>query len=145
MKLKFDGNVGLDKPPETVMAFLSDGSSIASCIPDSENFRKIDDKTFLINVKVGVGVVNGKFDAKYTVVEKNSNHITYKIEWSGVGSKVSILLTADVAGNGSGSEMKWGADCEMSGIVTGVGENVLRGISNGYIKQIIDNVKKKVG
>ncbi|MDE1834293.1 MAG: hypothetical protein KGH64_03060 [Candidatus Micrarchaeota archaeon] len=132
-------------PQDTVLKFLKDTPSIAASIPDSSNFKKIDDKNFSIDLNLSVAGISGTFAVVGAITQATSKHFVYALNGSGIGSTIKIVLTIDISPNGAGStNISWNSDSDISGLVSGLGEPVLRKLSNEKIDSIIKKVKSRI-
>lgn len=145
MKMTLSDTVEVNAPIDAVMKFSTNLSEIASCIPTAQNFKQIDDKNFTVDVTVGVAFIRGIFEIRCTLVEQNLEHIVYNIEGAGIGSTIKIMLSLDPnPKSATSTEVKWTGDSELTGLVTGVSETVLRKVSDDKLKDIIANIKAKL-
>lgn len=146
MKLNFNGSFELAVPVEKAFDFLTDPSSIRGCIPDVEKFEILDDKNFNARIKVGVGFVRGSFDVKCSILESNRpSHSKFSIEGSGVPGKVKIQISFDLKEKSRDSTLvNWTADSELGGLITGLGETILRRTSESKVQEILNRIKEKL-
>ena len=141
MKISFSGEEGIAATGSTVEEFLSNPEKIAACIPDSSDFQLLSESEFSIKVTVGVGGIHGTFAISGSV-SKDSNGFVYNLKGSGFGNKVSISLTATPSQSNGSTKLLWKADFEISGIISGLGEGIIRKVSEEKIGIIIGNVKR---
>lgn len=145
MKLTLADKVGINTTTDSILRFSTNLSDIASCIPTAQDFKQIDSKNFTINVTVGVAFIRGIFNIKVTLTEQSTSSIVYNIEGGGIGSNVKLKLTlSPTQKSPSKAEVAWSADMEMSGLISGVSESVIRKVSEDKLEEIISNVKSKL-
>ncbi|MEM0154815.1 MAG: SRPBCC domain-containing protein [Methanothrix sp.] len=145
MQTEFSGTINLDAAPGDVKKLISDTELVASCIPDSKDFKKLDDSHFSITVNVGISMVRGPFKLSGTM-ESLADYVQYSISGKGLGSEVSITIKLGVAGTGpSASKVTWSATAEFKGIISGVSEPIIRKITNEKVEEIASNLKAKLG
>jgi carbon monoxide dehydrogenase subunit G len=142
MRFSLSDKIEVEIPIDTVLDFSTNLREVASCIPNMQDFNKIDEKSFTINVTFGVAFVKGIFAVKGTLVEQNPEHILYRIEGEGIGSSMKIMISIDLSRKGPAStEIAWRSDAELTGLVSGLSESVLRKVSEDNINGIIANFK----
>ena len=146
MKLNFNGSFELNVPIDKAFDFLIDPNSIGNCIPDLEDLKVIDSKNFNVKIKVGIGFLKGSFDLKCNIPEgKKPSHSKFLVEGSGAGSKAKIEISFDLKKKSEGvTQMDWNADAELSGLISGIGEMLLRKINEAKVKEIFDKIKEKL-
>jgi carbon monoxide dehydrogenase subunit G len=145
MQTEFSGTMDLDAAPEEVKELISNTELVASCIPDSKDFKRLDDTHFSIVVNVGISMVRGPFKLSGTT-ESKEDYVQYSISGRGLGSEVSITIKLSVAGIGpSDSRVAWNAKAEFKGIISGVNESIIRKITDEKVEEIASNLKAKLG
>ncbi len=145
MQTKFSGTIDLDAAPDKVKELISNTELVASCIPDSKDFKKVDAAHFLITVNVGISMVRGPFKLSGTM-ESMADYVQYSISGKGLGSEVSITIKLSVAGKGqSASMVTWSATAEFKGIISGVSEPIIQKITDEKVEEIASNLKAKLG
>lgn len=146
MELKISDNVTVNATEDEVSAFLADIESVSSCIPDSKNFRRWSDNEFDIEAEVGMAQIRGTFLVSGSLAKSDKRNFRYTLEAHGLGSKAHIELGLKVspAGSGSASVIEWDADANLSGIISGVNEQILVRFSQDKISQIIQNLKTRL-
>ena len=146
MKLNFNGSFELSVPIDKAFDFLTDPNSIGNCIPDLEELKVVDSKNFNVKIKVGIGFLKGSFDLKCSIPEgKRPSHSKFLVEGSGAGSKAKIEISFDLKKKSEGvTQMNWNADAELSGLISGIGEMLLRKINEAKVKEIFDKIKEKL-
>ena len=88
--------------------------------------------------------MSGIFNVQGSIPEKTKNHVAYIFQGSGIGSTVKILLSLDLSEKKGSTDIKWHSQTELSGLVGGVSEPVLRKVSEEKINQIVAAVKSSI-
>ncbi|MEM3883979.1 MAG: SRPBCC domain-containing protein [Methanothrix sp.] len=145
MQTEFSGTIDLDAAPDKVKELISNTELVASCIPDSKDFKKLDATHFSITVNVGISMVRGPFKLS-GITESMADYVQYSISGKGLGSEVDITIKLSVAGTGpSASRVTWSATAEFKGIISGVSEPIIRKITDEKVEEIASNLKAKLG
>ena len=144
MLISFKDKTEIKTSPQELISFLSDTKRIAGCIPDSKGFVRIDHVSFSVIVNLGVGIVKGDFrmDGKVNTISKDS--LSYSLSGRGLGSEIRIKLDLFVEGAGNASVLSWSADTELKGVISGVGEGILRGVAEEKIMGIVSNIRGSI-
>jgi carbon monoxide dehydrogenase subunit G len=145
MKFHLDGIVVIQASPEKTFSRLSDPSFMVTTIPDMQSYKIIDNDRFEAKIKVGISVVRGTVDMKFEIKDKTlGNHARLVADGSGAGSKMHVDSTLDLAPDPAGTKMSWSADAEISGLMAGIGSQILKGQSEKQVGQIFSNIKQKI-
>jgi len=144
MKVDFGGDEEFDAPIGKVRDFVMNIEKVASCIPDSSNFSRIDANHFTMSIEPGLGVVKGSLPLHCTLESKGENNYTYSLEGKGLGSEVKVTLSLNVYENGNSTGIKWESSIGINGIMEGIGETVIRKITKEYVEKIIANTRQKI-
>jgi carbon monoxide dehydrogenase subunit G len=139
--IKMNGEIQASVSREVVLAFIANPRMVSSCIPDSKNFNQKDEKNFTIDVSVGIGFVSGIFELIGSLNRIGDYQLTYNIEGAGIGSTVKVILLLDLKESTVNTEILWNAELDLSGVVSGVSESILKKVSEEKIDKIIANVK----
>jgi carbon monoxide dehydrogenase subunit G len=142
MKISFSGKETVNAPIQKVSDFVSNPDKVASCIPDSSEFKRLGERSFTIKVSVGVGTIKGTFSISGSFEIPGENQFTYNLNGAGFGNKVSIKLSVALEPLGSTTLLDWNAEFDLSGIISGLGAGIIRKVSEEKIGIIISNVKK---
>ncbi len=140
------GRVDINAPPEKVYSSLTDPSFMATTIPDLVSSKIIDSEHFEAKIKVGISIVRGTVDMRFAIVDKSNNkHAKLVGDGSGAGSKMHVESGFELTPLGSGSTaLNWAGEAELSGLISGIGSQILRGQSDKLVEQIFQNVRSKL-
>jgi hypothetical protein len=142
MKISFNGKETVNAPVSKVSEFVSNPDKVASCIPDSSEFKRLGERSFSIKVSVGVGTIKGTFSISGSFETTGDNQFVYSLSGAGFGNKVAIKLAVMLEPLGSTTLLDWNADFDISGIISGLGAGIIRKVSEEKIGIIISNAKK---
>lgn len=145
MKFHLDGKVSIKATPEKTFESLSKPEFMVSTIPDLQSYKIVDQDRFEAKIKVGISVVRGTMDMKFELKDKTvGNHARLVGEGSGAGSRMYIDSTLDLSPEEGGTKMIWSADADLSGLIAGIGSQILKGQSEKQVGQIFSNIKAKL-
>ena len=145
MHLDFGGIEEIAASNERIRAFVMEAKQVASCIPDSQNFSKIDESHFTLDVKIGVGAVGGLFAMAVELKDLGQGRYLYTIRGRGSGSSIDIALNINVAGRkGNNAVVEWSSTADLKGIISGLGEQIIKQVTRSEIDRILENAKKKI-
>lgn len=144
MRVDFGGDEEFNAPIDKVRNFVMDIKEVASCIPDSSNFSRTDANHFTMSIEPGLGVVKGSLPLHCSLESKGKDNYTYTIEGKGLGSEVSVTLSLNLYEKGNSTGIKWESSINIKGIMGGIGESVIRKITQEYVEKIIANARQKI-
>ncbi|MDE1860535.1 MAG: SRPBCC family protein [Candidatus Micrarchaeota archaeon] len=145
MRISLSGNAAMNAPVDKTFKFATTISQVGVCIPNVQDFKQLDGKNFTMNVVTGVAFIKGTFAVKGALTEQGENHVAYSVEWKGVGSTIKVNLSFNMSPKINGyTDVAWTADAEMSGLISGVSESVLRKVTEEKIEEIVANVKARL-
>jgi carbon monoxide dehydrogenase subunit G len=146
VNLEYNGTERIDRPRDTVWAFITDPARIASCLPDAVETTVHDDKHFDAIVQVGVGPVRGKFKMKFELIPApDGRRLDMKISGGGFGSALDLTAGADVVPEGDATTiLNWDGKAVARGPVAAVGGRVLDAQAQKLIAQTFATVRERL-
>jgi 2-furoyl-CoA dehydrogenase large subunit len=118
---------------------------MVTAVPDIQSSKIIDQDHFEAKIKVGISLVRGTVDMKFAISDKrDQNHARLVADGAGAGSKMHIDSVIDLAPDSEGTRMTWAADADISGLMAGIGSQILKGQSEKQVSQIFSNIKQKI-
>ncbi len=144
MQFKSSGKVIVSAPIAKVSAFINDPSQVSSCIPDSQGFKKTGEKSFVVTTNLSLGAVHGSLSMNVEIEKQDQENVKYTITGSGLGSTAKIILKTGLSAKGDKTELSWEAAAEFRGIVSGIGEQIIKNVTNEKVNGIIANMKSKL-
>src|SRR6202042_2831699 len=110
-----------------------------------QSHKIIDQERFEAKIGVGFSLVKGTIEMKFELKDKTGgNHARLIGDGSGAGSKMHIESVLDLSTENYGTKMAWSADADISGIIAGMGSQILKGQSEKQVSQIFSNIKSKL-
>lgn len=145
MKFELDGNLAIKAPMEKVYTSLTDPNFMVGTIPDLVSSRIVDGENFDAKVKVGISLVRGTMDMKFSIADKNpQTQAKLVVEGSGAGSKIHIESRFELRSEGNNTSLTWKAIADLSGLISGIGSQILKGQSEKLVSQIMANLRSKL-
>ena len=117
-------------PIQTVWQFVIDANQIGKCVPGCESIEKIDDRTYVVIVKAGVGPikVRFKFTTRLTQIDE-PKHIRMEAKGADLGMAGSFTQSSDVylreVDEGS-TEISYSSDVNVVGRLALFGDRIMR-------------------
>ncbi len=145
MQINLNGTFDLNADLTKTFAFLTDPKKLSMCIQELKETKFIDDRNFETVLTIRIGPIPGNFSAKCNIDPTPPDTIKLTIEGSGTGSSMHLALSLKLTKKTEKiTSVAWSASTEIGGIVSGLGETVLRELSSSKIEEIISAVRTKV-
>lgn len=147
MKLDIGGQERIDAPLERVWTSLNDPAFLTRCIPGCRSMQETAPDQYAVHLDLKVASVGGSFEGKIGLSDKSPPaHCRISVSGSGTlghgsGGATFTLAPAD----GGGTLLTYQGAGEIGGLVAGVGQRVLRGVSKHLIGKFIKAVRTELG
>lgn len=138
MKLDIGGQEKIEAPLERVWASLNDPAFLTRCIPGCRSMQEVAPDQYTVQLDLKVASVGGSFEGKIGLSDKlPPEHCRISVSGSGTlghgtGDAKFSLAPAD-----GGTLLTYEGAGEIGGLVAGVGQRVLRGVSRHLIGKFI--------
>jgi uncharacterized protein len=145
MRFHLDGKFTIQAPTEKVFSSLTNPDFMVTCIPDLQSHTVVDQDHFNAKVKVGIGLVRGSVEMKFSMTDKNApNHAKLVGDGTGAGSRMHLESLFDLSPESSGTAISWSAEADLSGLMAGIGGPILKSQSEKQVNEIFANIKSKL-
>jgi hypothetical protein len=128
--MKIEGSHDVPAPRAKVWEAFLDPERLRRAIPGCERLDALGNDEYKATLKVGVAAVKGTFEGKVRLSEKKPLE-SYRLAAEGSGApgfvRADTLITlSDVEG---GTRVTYSADVQIGGLIAGVGQRMLGGVS----------------
>ena len=130
---------------DTVWRVLNDPRSMAELMPGVESFDVKDDRHWVANVKIPLGLGGLRMKIDFDKVEERApEHARLHAKGQGVGALMDMTTQFDLSEEGTGTSMRWQADVKIAGAVGSMGQRVLQPIVNQQVQAVLNALEKQV-
>jgi carbon monoxide dehydrogenase subunit G len=141
--MKLEGSHDIPAPRERVWAAFLDPEVLKQAIPGCEKLEAIGDGEYKATMKIGVAAVKGTFEGKVRLFDlKPPESYRMSVEGSGgpgfIRGETQITLS-DVDG---GTRVSYTADVQVGGLIAGVGQRMLGGVSKMMADQFFNKMSQ---
>jgi carbon monoxide dehydrogenase subunit G len=140
--MKISGNASLKATPQQVWDAFHDPDVLARCLPGCETLTEVAPNEYAMTVTAGVAAIKGTYDG--TVALRDPRHpeqFTLKANGAGapgtVDADVVVRLAPSEVG---GTELSYDADAAVGGMIGGVGQRMLAGVTKKMAGQFFEAV-----
>ena len=139
--MKIEGAHEISAPRQRVWDAFLDPELLRQAIPGCERLEAVGPDEYKATMKVGVAAVKGTFEGKVRLTDKQEpNSYKMGVEGSGgpgfVRGEAAITLT-DSSG---GTRVAYNADVQVGGLIAGVGQRMLGGVSKMMADQFFNRL-----
>ena len=146
MKLKLSGSEEIDVSAEFLWNTIIDPKILKECIPGCNKMIEVAHGEYDIVLNLKVGAVGGSFNGKVKLSDQNPP-LSCNLYLSGGGTlgtgKGFAKIIIDEKVNGT-SITSYDGEGEVGGLVAGVGQRVLTGVSKHLVKKFFTSFKIKL-
>ena len=141
--MKVTGTSTLAADPATVYAALNDPAVLVRTIPGCQRLEALGGDAYAMTVAAGVGSIKGVYDGQVRLADhEEPGSFTLHAQGAGaagtIGAQVAVTL---VDTPGGGTSLTYDADATVGGMIGGVGQRMLTGVSKRMADEFFANVE----
>jgi carbon monoxide dehydrogenase subunit G len=145
MKLDIGGEEIFEVPIEALWSALNDPAVLKKCIPGCKDMIPDGEDRFRLLLNLKVASVGGSFEGEISLSDKMPPaQCKVAVSGSGTLGHGSGLATFSLAPQTGGTSMHYSGEGEIGGLVAGVGQRILKGVSKYLIGQFFTAVRREV-
>ncbi len=142
-RMKIEGAHEIPAPRQRVWDAFLDPEQLKKAIPGCERLEAIGDDEYKATMKVGVAAVKGTFEGKVRLFEKNApDSYRMAVEGSGGPGFVRGETAITLSDSGGGTRVAYTADVQVGGLIAGVGQRMLGGVSKMMADQFFNRMSE---
>ena len=144
--MKVSGTATLTAERAAVWAALNDPAVLVATIPGCRRLETIGTDTYAMTVAAGVGSIKGVYDGEVRLTDQeHPGSFRMHAQGSGaagtIGAQVAVTLTE---APGGGTALTYDADAVVGGMIGGVGQRMLTGVSKRMADEFFGNVERLI-
>jgi hypothetical protein len=140
--MKVTGTSRLSADRMTVWRALNDPAVLARAIPGCRRLEALGDDVYAMTVAAGVGSIKGVYDGEVRLTDQEEPG-SFHLQAKGAGAAgtigADVLVTLADAPDG-GTSLTYDADATVGGVIGGVGQRMLVGVSKKLAEEFFANV-----
>jgi hypothetical protein len=145
--MKLEGSYDIAAPRQTVWDAFLDTERVRQAIPGCEKMEPLGNDEYKAVMKVGVAAVKGTFEGKVRIGDKKPID-SYRLAAEGSGApgfvRSDTLITFTDT-DGGGTRVSYSADVQIGGLIAGVGQRMIGGVSKMMADQFFNKMTELVG
>jgi hypothetical protein len=141
--MKLEGSYDIPAPRDRVWAAFLDPEQLRQAIPGCEKLEAVGNDEYKATMKIGVAAVKGTFEGKVRLSDKKPPE-SYKLAVEGSGAPgfirgETVITLSDADG---GTRVSFNADVQVGGLIAGVGQRMLGGVSKMMADQFFNRMSQ---
>jgi carbon monoxide dehydrogenase subunit G len=141
--MKIEGAHDVPAPRAKVWDAFLNPEQLRQAIPGCEKLEAIGNDEFKATMKIGVAAVKGTFEGKVKITDKAPpNSYRMMVEGSGGPGFVrgeTLISLSDIE---NGTRVSYNADVQVGGLIAGVGQRMLGGVSKMLADQFFGRMSQ---
>jgi uncharacterized protein len=145
VKLDIGGNEAMPATVEALWTALNDPEVLTRCVPGCKSMTEIGPDSYKVDMQLKVAAVGGSFEGEISLSDKQAPR-SCSIKVSGAGTLGHGNGTArfEIEPDGeNGSKLIFKGTGEIGGLVAGVGQRILAGVSKHLIGRFFVTLRKE--
>jgi carbon monoxide dehydrogenase subunit G len=140
--MKISGTSTLNADRSKVFAALNDPAVLVATIPGCQRLEALGSDAYKMTVAAGVGSIRGVYDGEVHLTDQQAPaSFTMKAQGAGapgtIGAEVMVVLEEGTDGQ---TVLSYDADAVVGGMIGGVGQRMLTGVSKKMADEFFRNV-----
>ena len=143
--MKLEGSYDVKAPRQKVWSAFLDPETLRKAIPGCEKLEMIAPDEYKATLKIGVGAVKGTFEGKVRLSDQKPSD-SYRLAAEGSGGPGfvradTLISLSDIEG---GTRVSYSADVQVGGLIAGVGQRMLGGVSKMMADQFFNRMSEQL-
>ena len=143
--MKLEGSYEVKAPREKVWSAFLGPETLRKAIPGCEKLEMVGPDEYKATMKIGVAAVKGTFEGKVRLSDKKPAD-SYRLAAEGSGGPGfvradTLISLADIDG---GTRVSYTADVQVGGLIAGVGQRMLGGVSKMMADQFFNRMSEQL-
>jgi carbon monoxide dehydrogenase subunit G len=130
----------------TLWSMLMDADTLGRIIPGTSRLERTHDNIFKSFLEIKLGPVNGSFSGDLVLEDiKEQEAFTLKTHQnSKIGNASGVIHITLLPVNDNQTEVAFSGDVKLSGMLAGIGQRLIGGVSHTLTKQFFFNLGKEL-
>jgi len=141
--MKLEGSYVVPAPRQKVWDAFLDPKQLRKAIPGCEKLEALGNDEYKATMKIGVAAVKGTFEGKVRLLDrKPTESFRLAAEGSGGPGFVKADTVITLTETEAGTRVSYSADVQVGGLIAGVGQRMLGGVSKMMADQFFNRMSE---
>jgi uncharacterized protein len=144
MEIKFSGDFVVKKNPQEIYDFLVDPNRFCPLLPDYQSMEVLNDKHFLVKLRVGISHIRGTAAVKMSLVESAApKRAVYEGKGEIPGGSATLRAGFDLQPAASGeTRVVWRGQSSIVGHIASLAGGLLEPLAKRNVQKLIDGLQQ---
>lgn len=145
MKLDIGGHEAIPAPVEALWAALNDPRVLTRCVPGCKSMTGIGPDAYKVDMQLRVAAVGGSFEGEISLSDKEPpRSCSIKVSGAGTLGHGNGSARFEIEPDGEDrSRLTYKGTGEIGGLVAGVGQRILAGVSKHLVSRFFVALRKE--
>jgi uncharacterized protein len=143
--MKVEGSHAINATRERLFQLLIDPQVLQRCVPGCQSLEVVEDGSFKMSLKAGVGAIKGVFTGAIRLEEiREPEHYKMFVDGKGAAGFVKGVGELNLAAQGEGTVIDYAGDVSVGGTIAGVGQRMVLSSAKMMINQFFTSIEAEV-
>ncbi len=143
--MKLEGKYTFDAPQEKVWDLFNDPKHLQKAVPGCEKLEEREPGKYDAVLKIGIAAVKGTYTGKFEVADADPpTRYRLIVEGSGTPGFVKGEALIELSQENQKTSLSYQGDVQVGGLIAGVGQRLISGITKMLLGQFFRNMKKEL-
>ena len=141
--MKIEGSYEIPVPRQKVWDAFLNPDVLRQAIPGCEKLEAVGNDEYKATMKIGVAAVKGTFEGKVRLSDlRPPESYRMAVEGSGGPGFVRGETVITLSDSGGGTKVSYTADVQIGGLIAGVGQRMIGGVSKMMADQFFNRMSE---
>jgi carbon monoxide dehydrogenase subunit G len=145
MVMKIDGKYAFKAPQDKVWEIFNTVEYLQEALPGCEKLEETEPGKYDVYLKIGISAVKGKYKGKFEIADPQPPN-SYRLigEGRGLPGYVKGEAVIKLSTEGDETVLAYDGDVQVGGLMAGIGQRMIGGISKMMLEQFFKSIEKIV-
>lgn len=143
--MKISGTHTLDVSRQQVWDAINDPAVLARTLPGCESLEVVSDDLYKARVTAGVASIRGTYTGQVELADRREpSALTLNAQGAGAPGTIGAEVDVSLAEDGERTVVTYDADAVVGGMIGGVGQRMLTGVSERMASEFFTNLERDI-
>jgi len=143
--MKIDGTYAFAAHQDKVWEIFNTVEYLQEALPGCEKLDEVEPGKYDVYLKIGISAVKGKYKGKFEIADSKPPN-SYRLigEGKGLPGYVKGEALIELSTEGEETVLSYHGDVQVGGLLAGIGQRMIGGISKMMLEQFFKSIEKIV-